>query len=339
MATIIELDSVSASWEQDSLPSGDDGVVSSPNPLVAQAITGEQPAAVPVEPAPAAAAEPVPVDVGSGAPVQPGASDPAADAPLEYAADANNVVKLPANVSIDNIRVSGSDLVLEQGDGTLITIKNAASNVPTFMIGDVEVPRIALLAALESSGVDVAFGADGSIAAAPGNTSPGSSGGNFEVPPGGIGDGFDLTDLLPPTALQFPRYEVRELFASFEEEDTVPTIEILSDAFVVDEEGLPARSGEPEGSGEAAAAGAMATPPRARPARSVSCPVTASGLWSSTAWMSRTADRSSANTVHWWSPAPLPQATAGSTRLPTTPPTTMSLTPRERRRACPRALR
>src|SRR5690606_1823371 len=97
-------------------------------------------------------------------------------------------------------------------------IKDAASNVPTFVIGDVEVPRVALLAALEASGVDVAFGADGSIAASPGNNLPSSSGGNFDVPPGGIGDGFPLTDLLPPTALAFPRYEGRELFIGLEEE-------------------------------------------------------------------------------------------------------------------------
>ena len=88
--------------------------------------------------------------------------------------------------------------MLEQADGTLVTIKDAAANVPTFVIGDVEVPRVALLAALEASGVDVAFGADGSIAAVARQHLPGSSGGNFEVPPGGIGDGFDLSDLLPP---------------------------------------------------------------------------------------------------------------------------------------------
>ncbi|TGV92751.1 hypothetical protein, partial [Mesorhizobium sp. M2E.F.Ca.ET.154.01.1.1] len=70
-----------------------------------------------------------------------------------------------------------------------------------------------LIAALESSHVDVAFGADGSISAG-GNGSPGSAGGNFSVPPGGIGDGFGLTALLPPTALAFGQPEHRELFPS-----------------------------------------------------------------------------------------------------------------------------
>ena len=208
MTTSVELDAVSAAWDLDSLQSADDKGDRVTGAVVAQSTTSE-PAAAPKEPVPAVAGEPVPVDVGTGTPVQPGAaaSGPATDIPLEYTADASNVVKLPASVSIENIRVDGADLVLEQADGTLVTIKDAAANVPTFVIGDVEVPRVALLAALEASGVDVAFGADGSIAAASGSTSAGSSGGNFEVPPGGIGDGFDLSDLLPPTALAFQQYD------------------------------------------------------------------------------------------------------------------------------------
>ncbi|MEJ6785459.1 hypothetical protein AmiPiv_23095, partial [Aminobacter sp. Piv2-1] len=162
---------------------------------------------------PAAQAEPVPVDAGSGQPAQapqPQAAAPAAAAPSEYAADASNVVRLPANVSVDNIRVDGANLILEQADGSVIVIKDAAANVPTFILGDVELPRVALIAALESAGVDVAFGPDGAMSAAPGSAE--SSGGNFEAPVGGIGDGFDLSALLPPTALQFPEFERRELF-------------------------------------------------------------------------------------------------------------------------------
>ena len=170
MTTSVELDGVSAAWDLDDLQPADDKGDRISGAVVAQSTTSE-PAATPAEPAPAASGEPVPVDVGSGTPVQPGAAAPANDTPLEYTADASNVVKLPANVSIENIRVEGSDLVLEQADGTLVTIKDAAANVPTFMIGDVEVPRVALLAALEASGVDVAFGADGSMAASPASTS------------------------------------------------------------------------------------------------------------------------------------------------------------------------
>ncbi|MER8434874.1 Ig-like domain-containing protein, partial [Mesorhizobium caraganae] len=203
MANSNELDTVSNSWDEHSA-SERGGSPSQAGTQVAQA-------------AQAAPAEPVPVDVGSGAPVKQDApaeaKAPAAAAPHEYVADASNVVKLPADVSIDNIKVDGHNLVLEQADGSVIVIKDGALNVPTFVIGDVEVPRVALIAALEASHVDVAFGADGSISAGPGGSNS-SAGGDFSVPPGGIGDGFDLSALLPPTALQFGLLERRELFPS-----------------------------------------------------------------------------------------------------------------------------
>src|SRR5690606_5170135 len=166
MTTGIELDGVSVAWDLDNLQPADDKGDRISGAVVAQS-TASEAAATPAEPVPATTGEPVPVDVGSGTPIQPGtaAAEASAGVPLVFTADASNVVKLPANISIENIHVEGSDLVLEQADGTLIVIKDAASNVPTFVIGDVEVPRVALLAALEASGVDVAFGADGSISA------------------------------------------------------------------------------------------------------------------------------------------------------------------------------
>ncbi|MER9788668.1 DUF5801 repeats-in-toxin domain-containing protein, partial [Mesorhizobium sp. M0162] len=226
MTTSNDLDTVSNSWDEHSSHEHG-GPPSQAGIQVAQA-------------AQAAPAEPVPVDVGSGAPVQPAApaeaKAPAAAAPHEYVADASNIVKLPADVSIDNIKVDGHNLLLEQADGSVILIKDGALNVPTFIIGDVEVPRVALLAALEASHVDVAFGADGSISAGPGGA-PGSAGGDFTIPPGGIGDGFDISALLPPTDLQFGRLEPRELTIGVREEDTTPTIDIGS-GFVVNEAAL-----------------------------------------------------------------------------------------------------
>ncbi|MHB9437319.1 DUF5801 repeats-in-toxin domain-containing protein [Mesorhizobium sp. C089B] len=226
MTTSNDLDTVSNSWDEHS--SHEHG--GSPSQAGIQVAQAAQ----------AAPAEPVPVDVGSGAPVQPAApaeaKAPAAAAPHEYVADASNIVKLPADVSIDNIKVDGHNLLLEQADGSVILIKDGALNVPTFIIGDVEVPRVALLAALEASHVDVAFGADGSISAGPGGA-PGSAGGDFTIPPGGIGDGFDLSALLPPTDLQFGRLEPRELTIGVREEDTTPTIDIGS-GFVVNEAAL-----------------------------------------------------------------------------------------------------
>ncbi|CDX60160.1 putative Hemolysin-type calcium-binding region [Mesorhizobium plurifarium] len=274
MTTNIEFDAVSNSWDEHT---GTAENHISTGVEVAQATTGQ------------AASEPVPVDVGSGAPAQgaanaPAANQPAADAnapanaaasnaaqgnapaantpaanaaaanvPHEYHAEAGNVVKLPANVSIDNIKVDGHNLVLQQPDGSEIVIKDGALNVPTFILGDVEVPRVALIAALEASHVDVAFGADGSISAG-GNGSPSSAGGNFEQPAGGIGDGFGLTALLPPTDLAFGQPEHRELFPGLAPNHT-PTILDLTPSVeggdtTVDEKGLPASSGS-EGSGEA----------------------------------------------------------------------------------------
>ncbi|MES0054515.1 Ig-like domain-containing protein, partial [Mesorhizobium sp. M0078] len=206
-------------------------------------------------------AEPVPVDVGSGAPVKPEAPAeakvPAAAAPHEYVADASNVVKLPADVSIDNIKVDGHNLLLEQADGSVILIKDGALNVPTFIIGDVEVPRVALLAALEASHVDVAFGADGSISAGPGGSNP-SAGADFSVPPGGIGDGFGLSALLPPTDLAFGQPDHRELFPSLRPDSTPSIIDLTPSVeggdTIVNEKGLPESPG-PEGSGEASAPG------------------------------------------------------------------------------------
>lgn len=216
MTTSNDLDTVSHSWGEHS---EHNGLPSQAQIQVAEAASTQKAAP--------AAAEPVPVDVGSGAPVKPEApaeaKTPPAAAPHEYVADANHVVKLPANVSIDNIKVDGHNLVLEQADGSVIVIKDGALNVPTFVIGDVEVPRVALIAALEASHVDVAFGADGSISAGPGGSTS-SAGGDFSVPPGGIGDGFGLSALLPPTDLAFGQPDHRELFPSLIKPNSIPSI-------------------------------------------------------------------------------------------------------------------
>ncbi|RVB55487.1 hypothetical protein EN906_34920, partial [Mesorhizobium sp. M7A.F.Ca.CA.004.06.1.1] len=233
MTNNIELDSFSASLNEHSV-SNEHGDQASPAEIrVAQANS--------TQPAPAAS-EPVPVDVGGGAPAKPEApaeaKAPPAAAPPEYVADASHVVRLPANASIDNIKVDGQNLLLEQADGSVIVIKDGALNVPTFIIGDVEVPRVALLAALEASHVDVAFGADGSMSAGPGGSNS-SAGGDFSVPPGGIGDGFDLSALLPPTALQFGLLERRELFPSIvDRQVSVTATSLLAPTEAASETGL-----------------------------------------------------------------------------------------------------
>ncbi|WP_214474126.1 Ig-like domain-containing protein, partial [Mesorhizobium sp. dw_380] len=241
MANSNELDTVSNSWDEHSEHNG----------LQSQAAFQVAEAASTQKAAPAAA-EPVPVDVGSGAPVKPEApaeaKAPPPAASHEYVADASNVVKLPANASIDNIKVDGHNLVLEQADGSVIVIKDGALNVPTFLIGDVEVPRVALIAALEASHVDVAFGADGSISAG-GNGSPSSAGGNFEQPPGGIGDGFGLSALLPPTDLAFGQPDHRELFPSLVDRGvSVVATSLLAPGEAASETGLDGGGSQSPGS-------------------------------------------------------------------------------------------
>src|SRR5690606_10329399 len=83
--------------------------------------------------------------------------------PEAVEADADNVVRLPAGVTIDDLRVDGADLVLVQADGSEITGLNGALKIPTFVIDDVEIPQEALLAALDGNGIDIAAGPDGSM--------------------------------------------------------------------------------------------------------------------------------------------------------------------------------
>ncbi|PLP58342.1 hypothetical protein CYK37_15670, partial [Mesorhizobium loti] len=245
MANNFELESNSASWnQQNPQAEHDDASV----PLqVAQATSGSQPSGQANQPA-AATSEPKPVDVGATpapAPAQAAATPPSSTG--EYIVGADKTVHLPANTSIDNIRVEGTNLVLQQADGSVVVIKDGAINVPTFIVGDVEFPRVALLAALQTSGVDVAFGADGSISAGQGAASNPSAGGNFEHPAGGIGDGFDLSSLLPPTELQFGLLDERELYPAAPNRDP-----IFADfaALPLSEEGLAGGNPDNDGSND-----------------------------------------------------------------------------------------
>ncbi|MDM9626773.1 VCBS domain-containing protein [Rhizobium sp. S152] len=112
-------------------------------------------------------------------PEAPAASAPvaAANHPNEVVPDQNNVAHLPADVSIDDIRIEGNNLVLVQADGTEIVIVNGAHHIPTFLLGEVELPQQAVIAALEQSNINVAAGPDGSYSA---SAAPSSSGADFQ---------------------------------------------------------------------------------------------------------------------------------------------------------------
>ncbi|MDM9623576.1 VCBS domain-containing protein, partial [Rhizobium sp. S96] len=115
----------------------------------------------------------------------------------EVVPDQNNIAHLPAGASIDDIRVEGHNLVLVQADGTEIVIVNGALHVPTFLLGEVELPQQAVIAALEQSKINVAAGPDGSYSA---SSSPSSSGAQFQD---GINPGartpIDMARLLADT--------------------------------------------------------------------------------------------------------------------------------------------
>jgi T1SS-143 domain-containing protein len=108
----------------------------------------------------------------------PAAPEVTATAPTgQVVPDQNNVAHLPAGTSIDDIHVEGNNLVLVQADGTEIVIVNGALHVPTFLLGEVELPQQAVIAALEQSNINVAAGPDGSYSA---SASPSSSGAEFQ---------------------------------------------------------------------------------------------------------------------------------------------------------------
>ncbi|MEM8540505.1 MAG: hypothetical protein AAGF25_06080, partial [Pseudomonadota bacterium] len=160
-------------------------------------------------------------DLGDVAPVDAAESAaptaPASAFPEEIIPTADNEVRLPNGTSFDDVEIVGRDLVLKQADGSEIVIKNAAVNVPTFIVDGVVIPQEVLVAALDSSGIDIAAGPNGTLIAVSGDAD--SSGANFFINPPGIGEADPILDLLPPTALQFPELEEREIFPGLEEDD------------------------------------------------------------------------------------------------------------------------
>jgi T1SS-143 domain-containing protein len=132
-------------------------------------------------------------------PAQPPVQTAAAVIPSEVTPNAQNVVTLPAGIELDNLEfeVDGDNLVLILADGTEIVVVGGAANIPTFVIGDVELPQVALFAALEGSNINVAAGPDGTFTA---QGAPDASR-NFQDDPIDAGpEDFALADLLGDTA-------------------------------------------------------------------------------------------------------------------------------------------
>ncbi|MCO6407388.1 VCBS domain-containing protein, partial [Hoeflea alexandrii] len=114
--------------------------------------------------------------------------------------DADNRVTLAASASIEDIQLDGNDLLLVQPDGSQIRIIGGALSVPTFVIGDIEVQQEVLVAALETSGFNVAAGPGNTLSVSP--QSPTGSGGEFEDSSGAsiAGDGLETLGLLGDTS-------------------------------------------------------------------------------------------------------------------------------------------
>ncbi|EHS49504.1 hypothetical protein PDO_3172, partial [Rhizobium sp. PDO1-076] len=176
----------------------------------------QQPTAItPIEIA-QATNDPVFVDPATGQDIQqPAPSGQTIGATVIQVAADNRAV-LPEGASIENIVVEGDNLVLVQPDGTRIIIEGASLNVPTFLIGQVEVPSQVLIAALQANGINVAAGPDGTVAV----VSAGSSGGDLSDGDGNIGEAGPVIDLLGDTDFGFD----------------APTLEAFADAGNVDPE-------------------------------------------------------------------------------------------------------
>ncbi|KEQ54180.1 Ig-like domain-containing protein [Sphingobium chlorophenolicum] len=171
-----------------------------------------------------------------------------ADVVRTVAPNPDGTVMLPAGTDINQIEVSGRNLIVHLPDGTDMVILDGAVVMPRLVVGDVEIPSVNLAALL--------IGEEPQPAAGP----PRSSGGNFIGPDGNVGDPHGLGDLLPPTELLFTQPETREILPIAPEDDEEPAVTIITPnqpagataaTAGVSEAGLPARGNEPAGSAAA----------------------------------------------------------------------------------------
>ncbi|MDZ7601376.1 MAG: VCBS domain-containing protein, partial [Hoeflea sp.] len=112
---------------------------------------------------------------GSSSSEQPSGNAPGISV---IAPDRDARIYLAAPASLEEIRLDGNDLLLIQPDGSQIRITGGALTVPTFIIGDIEVPQEVLIAALAANGFDVAAGPGGALSLSP--QAPAGSGGELE---------------------------------------------------------------------------------------------------------------------------------------------------------------
>lgn len=159
---------------------------------------------------------------------------------VEVAADLT--LTLPADATIDQPRVNGTDLEFVQPDGTVIVVPNGAVTGLVIVIGDATIPAETVATIFASNNIETAAGPEGAAAALQ------SSGGNFATPVPGIGDGLPLIDLLGNTDFGLPSPDLEDIEDGFafraasiddgepSAEDTSPRAEDGS-LFLFDDEG------------------------------------------------------------------------------------------------------
>ncbi len=161
--------------------------------------------------------------------------------------DASGRIVLPAGASIDDVSVSGADLIVTLPNGQVLIIPNGAVDIPSIVVDGDTVPASTVAQLLENIGE---LNPEAGIR---------SSGGNFADPEGPIQDAYALGDLLPYTELAFSQPEDRELLPAIPDDE--PEVVIVTPdqpagaaaaTASVDEAGLPVREGEPAGSDSAA---------------------------------------------------------------------------------------
>ncbi|MBX3521836.1 MAG: hypothetical protein KF807_01370 [Xanthobacteraceae bacterium] len=136
---------------------------------------------------------------------------PAATGPVtKVQPNAAGVVTLPDGTKVTTIQSSGGDLRIVLDDGRIFVVEGGATNPPSIQIGSQIFPGQSLAAA---------FGPIEEVQPAAGDSPP-SSGENFSPININIDPSYAISPLLPPTELQFPQFERRDLGLT----DDAPTV-------------------------------------------------------------------------------------------------------------------
>jgi VCBS repeat-containing protein len=134
--------------------------------------------------------------------VQTNAALPASGPVIKIKPNAAGIVTLPDGSKIATIQTSAGDLRIVLDDGRVFVVEGAVSSLPSIQIGTQVFPGQSLSAA---------FGPIEEVQPAAGDTSPPSGGENFTPLIVQIDPAYDLSPLLPPTDLNFPQFERRDL--------------------------------------------------------------------------------------------------------------------------------